>query len=155
MRDALTRLAVADARRFEVGEAAALRELLSACTDNAMRAVLEEIISEDEEHLRNLDGLAGAGKPAVQQPSTQKEKPLPKVPETDLHGRSICERLQKFLKKERAAITFYELLAQRTPIPAVRRVFQHIAEAERAHAEKFAEQVRRICGDADPSEKEP
>lgn len=145
-RDAISRLAVADARRFELQMAAMLEEILKSCADESSRSVIREIISEETDHLQRLETLAPLGeKRSSPLPPEEREK-LPAAPDTLVPpAGSTCEMLREVLKKEEASVTFYALLAERTPIPAIKDVFKQIADAERGHVAKLSDHVHRLC----------
>ncbi len=143
----IMRLVVQDARRFEIGETRMLQELRATCTDDLMRKALDEILSEEQGHLRELDELAGH-----ELTTTELKEEMPGSPGTGLPCGDTRAKLREFLKREEAAVTFYELLAARSPLPPVRRVFKNIAAAERAHVEKMTRHIRRICEDEGSTE---
>lgn len=146
-RQAIARLAVADARRFEIQTVSMLREILSGCDDAATRTVLEEIIAEEEAHCRILEEAARGRDETGRPPAPEEKKKLPEAPDmSPPRDASVSGALRAVLRKERASVTFYELLAERTPVPAVRDIFRQIAEVERMHARKLAAHIRRICG---------
>ena len=66
----------------------------------------------------------------------------------ELRGETVCEMLEEMLAMEKAAVAFYDLLAERTPVPAVRDVFRALADAERGHGARLADRIREVCGDA-------
>ena len=140
IRNAIERLAVADALRFEIHTAAMLRKALDVCTDPQVRLVLQEIIAEEEEHLQSLDELLPPDTDRTRcapAEETRKAPPLPRGP--------VCDILRAVLKREEASVTFYALLAERTPVPAIRRIFEQTAQSERGHVAKLAEHVHRVC----------
>jgi len=142
IRGAIERLALADAQRFETHIAGMLRTILEACREAATRAVIEEILAEEEDHLHRLDALVPAGVRETRREPAADVKEMP-----PLQSGSVCEMLREVLKKEKASVTFYELLAERTPVQAIKRAFRQIAEAEKGHVARLTEQVRRICAD--------
>ena len=153
--EALARLALADARRFEAETARMLRDILRSCRDAATRKVIEEIIAEEEGHLRQLEGASAAGTPASQPVPPAAKQELPAIPDTILEDGPIRDRLRQVLRKEEASVAFYSLLAERTLIPPVRRVFEAIAAQERGHAAKLAEHLRRASTSAAGRGEEP
>jgi rubrerythrin len=142
--DFIARMALSDARRFEIEAAGELREILSECPDPRTRAVLERIIREEAEHLAHLDAELARlrGKPAV----PPEHPPLPKPPPREPLAGSTIEKLQRLLKKEEASAAFYRLLSERTPIPAVRKIFRAIADQEKGHAEALARHIGELRG---------
>ena len=154
-RDGIMRLAVADARLFEARTVEMLRDLVKSCADSETRGVIEEIMSEETEHVRRLDELVKRAGPeaAVKPDDEQMQREIPATPDTILPDGPIREKLRDLVEKEEASAMFYGLLAQRTPIRAVRRVFSEIAAMERSHAAKLREHLCRISGPAAPMEK--
>ena len=144
-RDAIARLALADARRFELQTAAMLREILESCRDEATRAVIREIAAEEDQHARRLQEAAPGAKPPSPPLPAEEQAALPSPPDTAAPDGATCDKLRVLLKKEEASVLFYSLLAERTPIPAVRRVFEQIAAQERGHAARLAGHIRQIC----------
>jgi len=140
--DWILKVVVQDARRLERAEARMLEKLRSGCTDASLAITLDQILGEERGHLRQLNALAGDETPGPEgageaaDPGTL--RPLP--------AGAICEDLRAFLRREESAATFYELLAERSPLPPIRRAFRDMAMAERSHAEKMLRHIRRICG---------
>ena len=153
-REAIARLALRDARRFEMQTAAMLRRILATCHDNATRTVLQEITAEEQQHLQRLEGAAGESQTSAPGPPPELPK-MPESPDSRLPEGTVHEKLRAVLKKEEASATFYHLLAERTLIPAVREVFKEIAAQEKRHAERLAELIRRLSGASAGSEKKP
>lgn len=145
-REFVARVALGDARRFEIESAQELREIMAGCEDARTCAVLEEIVRQEEEHLAHLDEELERlrGKPA---PATRPAiEPLPTPPPRQKLTGTTCEKLKRLLKKEEGSATFYSILAERTLIPAVRGVFRHLGDEERGHAEALAKLIAEICG---------
>lgn len=135
IRDAIERIALADARRFELRVLALQRQLLERCEDEKTCRVIQEIVDEEDAHIERLDRLAGAGHEKIKAGRTP-----------ELKGETVCEMLREILEMEQSSVAFYNLLADRTPLPAVKRVFREIADAEKDHEEKLAAHVREVCG---------
>jgi rubrerythrin len=153
-RNFIARLALNDARRFEAEAAGELQEILAGCEDPRTRTVLERIVREEEEHLTHLEAELARlrGKPAA---APKEKPPLPEAPRREKLSGTTLEKLERLLKKEQASTTFYKLLSERTPIPAVRAIFRSIAEQEKGHAAALAEHVREIGGDDGNDRKPP
>ena len=135
LRDSIERLALADACRFELRIAQELKQIHDLSDNPSTRELLAELIAEEEAHLSSLTSLLPVEKAAetveIEPPASEK---------TDL-----CTMLRNILKKEESSVTFYELLAERTPIPAVKDAFRTIAEAEKKHVVKLAQHIRELC----------
>lgn len=151
-RDAIARLALSDARRFEVQTVSMLNEILESCPDDATRQLVRDLIQEEESHIRALEQTLPSVKPSPVSAPPEEKKKIPPLPDTSHTAGSVCQRLADVLKKEEASVTFYSLLAERTLIPAVRDVFRGIADGERGHARKLAEHIRRVCGPCERQE---
>jgi rubrerythrin len=152
-RNALARIVLADARRFEVETAAMLRDILPHCADPAARRVVEEILAEEEAHAVRLSEVSAGVKAAKAEPSAAERAALPAVPSVapvacagPACSKDVCDRLRDVLAKEEASVRFYSLLADRALIPSVRNLFREIAEQERGHARKLAAVVGPMCG---------
>ena len=134
LRNAVERLALADACRFELRIANELRHIRTVSDNPATRSFLDELIAEEETHLASLS-------------SFMPEDEIPEsVVSSPAKGRDITAMLREVLKKEDGSVTFYELLAERTPIPAIKSAFQKIAEAEKGHVKRLARHIQELCG---------
>ena len=143
-REALAKLALSDAARFERETAETLRGILASCRDERLRRALEEILAEEEAHCSAIRKELARRAPGKQPPQEERER-LPRAPNATVSvSDDVCKALRRLLEKEEASATFYTLLAERTPIPAVRDVFLGIAAAERGHAAKLAALARRL-----------
>jgi len=136
VRGAIERIALADARRFEERMRGLQRQALEKCRDDSTRRLIQDLIAEEDDHLRQLDGMS-----ASESRSNGGKHP-------ELRGETVCERLEEMLAMEKAAVAFYDLLAERTPVPAVRDVFRTLADAERGHEARLAHHIREVCGNA-------
>lgn len=148
LRNFIAKFALTDARRFEVEALQELKDIHAECPETKTRAVLERIIREEEEHVAHMDEELAKlrGKP-VEEPD---EKPaLPEAPRREPLKGTTLQKLQRLAKKEEASATFYRLLSERTPIPAVRKIFRHLAEEECGHFDALAEHVRELQGKAE------
>jgi rubrerythrin len=134
LKDALLRWVTADARRMEAEVIATLRGMLAEDADAHTRALIEEILAEEETHLAHLDELADTTTIPEEPPCAEE---VPSRPAMQVSPGPVRKRLEELLTKEEAAASFYDLLAARTPIPAFRDVFGHIAAEEHAHAERL------------------
>lgn len=148
IRNAIARLAIADARRFEQQALERLRAILDDCPDDSTRTVIAEIFREEESHLAHLDeacrGMPACAAPApVEPPAPGATPPLPPAPPPE---GPICQKLRSLLAMEEASIHFYAFLGERTLIPVVRDIFRHITDEERAHAAKLRAHIDRLCG---------
>ena len=139
LRNAVERLALADARRFELRIASELRQIRALSDNPATRSFLDELIAEEETHLASLSSLAPG------------EGVLESVTSSPAKEGDIAAMLREVLKKEEGSVTFYELLAERTPIPAIKSAFKKIAEAERGHVKRLARHIQELC-DHGPSD---
>lgn len=143
-RNAVARIVLADARRFEVETAAMLREILNSCADAETRRVLEDILAEEEGHAARLSE-AREGVEAGAPPPPAVRETLPAPPSAAAPPGAICDRLREVLTREEASALFYSLLARRTVIPFIRNLFNEIAEQERGHAKRLAEHIAALC----------
>jgi len=144
IRSAIERIALSDARRLETRIAAMLRWILKSCEHPETRAVLANLIAGEEEHLSHLDALNPTEHVA---PET-----TDKSPDVRPNGDTVCDMLRDVLRRESAAVTFYELLAERTPVPPVKEVFSRIAAEEKEHVAQLDAEIRRLCNSVDPSD---
>ena len=132
MKRAIERIALADARRFEERMRGLQEKILEKCDDAATRRILKDLIAEEDEHLRRLDQVS----------APESRSKIEKRPE--LRGRTVREMLTEILEMEKAAVAFYDLLAERTAVPAFRELFRGLAAAERRHEACLAEHVRNV-----------
>lgn len=143
--NAIARIILADARRFEVETAAMLRDILRDCPDAATRKVVEEILAEEESHAARLGEAREGVKAAAAVPTAADRAALPAAPAASKVSGATCDRLRDVLAKEEASVLFYSLLAKRTLIPSVRDLLNSIADQERGHARKLADHIRAVC----------
>jgi rubrerythrin len=146
LKDSITRMAVEDARRFEIETADFLRELRDSCGNVELRQTLDGLVAEETQHLAMLEEFAPSSKlPHAAQHEMPSATPLPFA--------ATCARLKEVLAKEEASVTFYALLAERTPVPPLKRLFSRIADMERGHVEKIRTAVRHACPDCPRGER--
>ncbi len=138
LRDAVERLLLADATRFERRILAMMEAVLARCSEPRTCTLIEELIAEEHQHLASLDAVSEDAADECED-ATLKSGYLFK-------GETVCEMLREISQKEQASITFYALLADRTPVPGIRHAFQQIAEGEKGHVKRLAEHILAICG---------
>ena len=71
------------------------------------------------------------------------EKILPEG-STQLKSSDVNGILHEILDKERASVTFYGLLAERTPLHAVKEIFRNLADEEKGHVAKLAAHIAEV-----------
>src|SRR5512137_2513938 len=106
-RDAIVRIALADAHRFELETAAMLRDILQSCADERTRQVIREIIAEEEGHAETLQKAAAGTRAAAAGPPAAEKKDLPSAPGAEAVPGPICDKLRDLLAKEDASVRFY------------------------------------------------
>lgn len=124
------------AAEFEHATAADYRELARHADTPAMQAMFTNLALAEEAH---YERLTHAGARHGETPITAEV--LIEHPEDKLkHDVAGAEDpvLEHAIAHEEATAAFYEALAEDTPIPALRRIFQSLAAEERQHAAALA-----------------
>jgi len=126
------------AAEFEEASAADYAALANETTDPGLRSLLLELEADEREHLRLMQdiGQDHANTRVDQIHPSDLPSNIELLQDVAGSDRPI---LQHALEHEQATMQFYQQLAQRTPIPALRRTFTHLANAERIHIERIKE----------------
>jgi Ca2+/H+ antiporter, TMEM165/GDT1 family len=128
---------------FEEAAAADYAALAQAATDPALQQLLLDLEREEREHLSLM----------LQAGTTHQQTRLDQMAKTDLpeaqelqHDVAGSDRplLAHAIEHETATMQFYQDLARRTPIPALRRTFAFLADAERAHVQRLQSMMINI-----------
>jgi len=124
------------AAEFEEAAAADYAALANEAEDPAVRRLLLELEADERAHLLMMHTLG------QDHPDTRLEQ----IQRTDLppgtalqHDVALSDRpiLVHAIEHEQATMQFYLELANRTPIPALRRSFTTLAHAEQAHVDRL------------------
>jgi Ca2+/H+ antiporter, TMEM165/GDT1 family len=130
------------AAEFEEAAAADYASLARETTDPRIRELLLGLEAEEREHLRMMH--AANNTHADMQIKELERSSLPAGAELQ-HDVAASDRplLTHAIEHETATMQFYEELARRTPIPALRRTFTFLADAERDHIRRISAMLKK------------
>lgn len=123
------------AAEFEKAASEDYRALAARTQHAGLKALLESLAQEEEEHVRRLAGVEA--EPAA----IQIAEVVPALPPREqlVHDVAAEDRpiLDHAIEHEKATAGFYEELARLTPVHSLRAAFQALASAEREHVRKL------------------
>ncbi|MFU8779904.1 MAG: TMEM165/GDT1 family protein [Kiritimatiellia bacterium] len=124
------------AAEFEEAAAGDYAALAKDATDPALQQLLRELEIEEREHLDMMLAASQSHAHIHLEPIAHSD--LPSTADLQ-HDVAASDRpiLTHAIEHEKATRQFYLDLAHRTPIPALRRTFTYLAEAERAHVQRL------------------
>ncbi len=121
---------------FEAASVADYAALADQTSDETMRKLFLDLEADERKH---LNMMRNAEKDHSHMHVKQLQRTdLPSAPELE-HDVAHSDRpgLQHILEHEEATMQFYQALAGRTAIPALRRTFAYLATAEQKHIERI------------------
>lgn len=122
---------------FEEASAADYSALAQQTQDERTRQLFLDLAADEQAHLRIMRDAEHDHHAQIRLEQLQRSD-LPSTPELE-HDVADSDRpgLQHALEHEEATMLFYRELAGRTAIPALRRTFTHLANAEQKHIERI------------------
>ncbi len=121
---------------FEAASAADYAALANKAADTNVRQLFLDLMEDENEHLRMMRDAEHMHAHAQVEKLARTDLPSTPQLEHDVALSSEPE-LQHALEHEEATMQFYEELAGRTAIPALRRTFTYLANAERDHIKRI------------------
>ncbi len=131
------------AAEFEEASVADYHALAERTDNPAVKLLFQELAADEKAHLLMMRN-AGADHAQAEFAELQRAD-LPSSPELE-HDVAISNRpdLQHALEHEKATMAFYHELAGRTAIPALRRTFTYLANAEQDHIQR----IEKLMGES-------
>jgi rubrerythrin len=151
MRKLLAKVLIRSAIAFEEASYRFYREAGERASSPEHKHLFSFLAGEEVKHKERLQSLTANDLEEVLDFSQREEAERLDLPDLEIpHQLEEADNPQKILllamDRESAAYSFYHLLAERSKIPAAKKVFAFLASEEEEHKSKLEKEYRKLPG---------